>query len=130
MFTDLRLRRGFNQSSRALNRCKNEEALANAIRESYEGLDKQTAAFSIYNQKDKATRDLSKETGSFLFFQMFKTVIMSMPKTIESKQMMLSRCRDYYRDNKIELANITEFDLTYKSTEAIEWYTKESFLYK
>ncbi len=113
-----------------INQCNNEEALINAIKEAREGLEKQTTAFSTYNQKDKATRDLSKETGSFLFFQMFKTVLMSMPKTAESKEMMLSMCRDHYRGNTKELANIAEFDLTYKSTEAIEWYTKESFVYK
>ena len=55
---------------------------------------------------------------------------MNMPKTVEAKQMMVSRCRDFYRGNLTELANINEFDLTYKSTEAIQWYTKESFVYK
>jgi hypothetical protein len=55
---------------------------------------------------------------------------MNMPKTIESKKMMLGKCRDYYRENTKELANIAEFDLTYKPTEAIQWYTKESFVYK
>jgi hypothetical protein len=53
-----------------------------------------------------------------------------MPKTIESKQMMLAKCRDYYRRNPRELVNIAEFDLTYKSNEAIQWYTKQSFVYK
>ena len=118
------------QNSRVISRCNNEEALMNAIQESREGLEKQTAAFSLYNQKEKATRDLSKEAGSFLFFQMFKTVLLNMPKTTEAKQMMLSKCRDYYRGNMKELANIAEFDLTYKSYEAIQWYTKESFVYK
>jgi len=84
----------------------------------------------LYNQKEKATRDLSKESGSFLFFQLFKTVLMNMPKTTESKEMMLARCREYYRGNAMELANIAEFDLTYKSSQAIQWYTKESFVYK
>ena len=118
------------KNSYAMNQCDNVEALLNTIRESREGLEKQIAAFSLYNQKEKATRDLSKESGSFLFFQLFKTVLMSMPKTAESKQTMLSKCRDYYRGNVEELVNIAEFDVTYKSTEAIEWYTKESFVYK
>ncbi len=87
------------ENDRILNRCQNEEALANAIRETRDELDKQTAAFSLYNQKEKATRDLSKESGSFLFFQLFKTVLMNMPKTTESKEMMLARCREYYRGN-------------------------------
>ncbi|CAF1172335.1 unnamed protein product [Adineta steineri] len=52
-----------------------------------------------------------------------------MPKSAEAKEMMVSKCRAYYRGNIKEMANISEFDLTYKSTEAIEWYTKETFLY-
>lgn len=118
------------ENSRIISRCNNDQSLANAIQESREGVEKQTAAFSLYNQKEKTTRDLSKEAGSFLFFQMFKTVLLHMPKTAESKHMMLSKCRDFYRGNLKELANIAAFDLTYKSTDAIQWYTKESFVYK
>jgi hypothetical protein len=113
-----------------INRCNNEEDLVNAIRESRQGLEKQTAAFSLYNQKEKSTRDLSQESGSFLFFQLFKTVLMNMSKTIESRPIMLEKCRDYYQGNTKELAHIAEFDLVYKSTEAIQWYRKESFVYK
>ncbi|CAF1297328.1 unnamed protein product [Adineta steineri] len=115
---------------RIINRCTDEEILAKIIRQSYDDLEKQTKAFSLYNSKEKATRDISKEAGAFLFFQMFKTVLMAMPKTTASKQMMLDKCRDFYRGNLKELANISEFELTYKSTEAIPWYTKESFVYK
>lgn len=111
-------------------RCANEQDLETAIQQSREELNQQSAAFSMYNQKEKATRDLSKESGSFLFFQMFKNVIRNMPKTEEAKKTMISNCRNYYRGNMKELANIEEFDLTYKSTEAIQWYTKESFVYK
>ncbi|CAF1689176.1 unnamed protein product, partial [Adineta ricciae] len=93
-------------------------------------LGKQAAAFSVYNQAEKATRDLTRETGSFLFFQLFKTALLSMTKTEQAKTMMISKCRDYYRGNEAELANITEFEETYESSEAIPWYTRESFVYK
>jgi len=116
--------------SRVITRCQNTTALQDAIQVECENLTKHTTTFSLYNQKEKATRDLSKESGSFLFFQLFKSVLLKMPKTVESKAMMISRCRDYYRGDPKELENINEFDLTYKSTEAIPWYTKETFLYK
>jgi hypothetical protein len=116
--------------SRVITRCQNSTTLKDAIQGEYQSLTKHAATFSLYNQKEKATRDLSKESGSFLFFQLFKSVLMNMPKTVESKAMMVSKCRDYYRGNTTELDNINEFDLTYKSTEAIQWYTKETFLYK
>ena len=118
------------QRSRVVNWCKNQEILRNTILKSREGIAKQAAAFSMYNQKDKATRDLAKESGSFLFFQLFKNVLKNMPKTDEAKHTMVSICRTFYRGNIKELANIEEFELTYQSTDAIEWYTRESFVYK
>ncbi|CAF0735286.1 unnamed protein product [Didymodactylos carnosus] len=100
------------------------------IRKTMDLLEKQTAAFSLYDQKQKATRDLSKESGSFLFFQLFKDVLLNMEQTIEAKREMIAKCRDYYRSNKKELANIESFQTTYKATEAIQWYTKDSFVYR
>ncbi|CAF1272539.1 unnamed protein product [Rotaria sp. Silwood1] len=43
---------------------------------------------------------------------------------------MIRICRNYYRRNLTELANIDEFDHTYRSSDAISWYMKETFLYK
>lgn len=118
------------ENNHVVNRCRNDEDLLHSIEQSLDGLEKQTAAFSLYNQKEKATRDLSKESGSFLFFQLFKTVLLHMPQTDQSKQMMINICRDYYRGNTKELTNIAQFDLTYRSSDAIQWYTKETFVYK
>ncbi len=88
-----------------VNRCNNEEDLVNAIRESRQGLEKQTAAFSLYNQKEKSTRDLSKETGSFLFFQLFKTVLMN----IELKQTQIDLLK-LYRGLKLSHNEIINFE--------------------
>ncbi len=118
------------QHTYLVNWCENERALTDSIQKSREELDKQTAAFSIYNKKEKATRDLSKEAGSFLFFQLFKSVLKNMPKTAEAKKTMVTTCRNYYRGNLTELANIDDFDKTYRSENAIPWYTKETFVYK
>ncbi len=109
---------------------QNEDDLVNAIRRSFKELDQQATTFSWYNQSQKTARDLTKESGSFLFFQLFNIVLKNMPKTPASKQSMISICRDYYQGNTTELANITEFEWTYKSSEAIQWYTRDTFLHK
>ena len=113
-----------------VNWCENSEALVNSIVKSREGLQNQAAAFSMYNQKEKATRDLTKEAGSFLFFQLFKTVLKSMPKTAQAKKTMINACRHYYRGNVTETRNIDDFERDYRSADAIPWYTKETFVYK
>ena len=113
-----------------INHCENVETLKKSIERSREELDKQTEVFSMYNKKEKATRDLSKEAGSFLFFQLFKSVLKNMPKTEEAKVRMVTTCRNYYRGNMIEMANIDDFEKNYDPVEAIPWYTKETFVYK
>lgn len=110
--------------------CDSVESLVEAIKRSRDEVTQHAKAFNMYNKKEKATRDLSKESGSFLFFQLFKMVMKSMPKTEDAKRLMITRCRDYYRGNTKELANIDEFDKTYKAEDAIPWYTKETFVYK
>ena len=110
--------------------CENDATLIDRIQKSREELEKQTVVFSIYNKKEKATRDVSKDVGSFLFLQLFKTVIQNMPRTNEAKKSMLTICRSYYRRNLNELANIDDFDRNYVSHDAIKWYVRESFIYK
>jgi len=118
------------QHAYLVNWCENEKSLIYNIKKSREELDKYIAAFTMYNQKDKATRDLSKEASSFLFFQLFKNILKKMPKTAEAKKTMVTICRTYYRGNLTELANIDEFDKTYRSIDAISWYCKATFIYK
>ncbi|CAF2497551.1 unnamed protein product [Rotaria sp. Silwood2] len=43
---------------------------------------------------------------------------------------MINACRDYYRDNERELQSIDEFEKYYTSKECIQWYTRETFVYK
>lgn len=42
---------------------------------------------------------------------------------------MLDASRHYYRDNICELQRINEFERCYKCEDAINWYTKNSFVY-
>ncbi|CAF1019927.1 unnamed protein product, partial [Didymodactylos carnosus] len=93
-------------------------------------VEKQLITLNLYDQKQKSTRDLTTESGSFLFFQLFKDVLLNMLQTPASKREMIDKCREYYRGNKKELENIELFNLKYKTNEAIQWYTKNCFIYK
>ncbi|CAF0906051.1 unnamed protein product [Adineta steineri] len=48
----------------------------------------------------------------------------------QAKREMLAECRAYYRGNDHELARINEFARTYRSADAINWYTRDCFLYR
>ncbi|CAF4608188.1 unnamed protein product [Rotaria sp. Silwood2] len=47
-----------------------------------------------------------------------------------AKQDLIDACRTRYKDDIYEQNRITEFEQTYKTGEAIHWYTKDSFLYR
>ncbi|CAF1051884.1 unnamed protein product [Didymodactylos carnosus] len=52
------------------------------------------------------------------------------PNTDMVNEIILKRCRLYCKDNPRELAKINEFEMKYRSDDAVRWYTKDSFLYR
>ena len=111
------------------------EPLASCITRSIELVNKQSAIFALYNvDKQKSARNLTRESGSFIFLQLVKQVLQKMLSNKEatqaSKAEMLERCRLYYRGNRKALSDIDRFDRTYTPNQAIEWYTADSFLYR
>lgn len=107
-----------------------QDRLFESIRETLNLVEKQTLAFSLFDQKQRIGRNLSQESASFIWHQMLLFVLKQMPQDQQSKEEMLSICRNYYRNNKKELNKIEQFRVSYTSDKAIEWYTDECFLYK
>ncbi|CAF3102904.1 unnamed protein product [Rotaria socialis] len=92
---------------------------------------KHMIAFSLFDQQEqKTTRDLSKNSASFLWNQLLVDALKQMPQTEDAKRDMLDRCSDYYRTNRVELKRIELFHNSYTSDRAIEWYTRDSFVYR
>ena len=106
-----------------------EDVLIQAVRDQVNDLHKQLSTFSLY-EKQKPTRDLSQESASFLWFQLFKDVLLRMPRSDEAKREMIDQCRQYYRGNPDELDEIDTFARTYTNDETIRWYTKQCFIYR
>ncbi|CAF4151590.1 unnamed protein product [Rotaria sp. Silwood2] len=85
--------------------------LLNALKENIILVEKHLEEFSFYSQhKQKTTRDLSKESAEFLWFQMFKDVILRLPRDSHAKQQMIELCRHYYHGNEKELKFIQQTD--------------------
>ncbi|CAF3808227.1 unnamed protein product [Adineta steineri] len=53
-----------------------------------------------------------------------------MPSSDKAKQDLLHFARVYYTDNDLELQRINNFDTTYKPSEALKWYSSDSFVYR
>lgn len=57
-------------------------------------------------------------------------VLLKLPRTLESKQEMIEQLRLTSGDNKIFLNQIDDFEQNYHSNAAIQWYTRDTCLYR
>ncbi len=107
------------------------QALMKSIRSKIHLVTTQTMEFSLFDSKrQKTTRNLSKESASFLGFQIVFTILRKIPRSDQALHEMLEKCSDYYRSNDTELRKIEEFRITYTMDKAAEWYTIDSFVYR
>ncbi|CAF1258330.1 unnamed protein product [Didymodactylos carnosus] len=88
---------------------------------------------NFYSVKQNYNRNLTRESASFVWFQLLRNILFKMPTRIyhtdEAKQELLTRCRSYYRSNEVRLKEIDKFNDEYQPENAIREYTKEGFLY-
>ena len=116
----------------------NLKQLAESIVEASIELTKCHQLFNLYNHKQNALCNLSESSSSFLWFRLFKDTLMDPTKDtqqyekdrIEAKRYMIQQCSDYYRHNPTQMKNIASFDVNYQASNAIHWYTSDSFIYK
>lgn len=97
-----------------------------------DAVEKQILAFSKLDHPQRAlTENLSYEPSSFLCFMSLFKVLKAMPLATEDERLeMLKFCRHYYRHNTNMLNDIENFRQTYRPDQAINWYTKATFIYK
>lgn len=100
------------------------------LRTNVELIEKHLNTFNFFRQHQRSTRNLSSEAAEYLWFQLFKDIIMKLPHDEDAKCRMIKACRFYYHDNKKQLILIDEFNRHYRPDEAIQWYTRSSFVYK
>ncbi|CAF1162154.1 unnamed protein product [Didymodactylos carnosus] len=89
---------------------------------------------SILNQravsKEMTAKDISKEMGSILWFQLLVEVLLRMPNDANAKMELLQTWRENYIGNTSELDIIDQFEHQFKQSKAVWWYTRESSLYR
>jgi predicted negative regulator of RcsB-dependent stress response len=92
--------------------------------------------FNLFtNQILKSVRPLAssnavENSGAHFSYMSFIELLKQMPQTEQAKDIMLNKCQDYYRGNKSEMKLIETFRNTYTSDKAIDWYTRDSFVYR
>lgn len=108
----------------------NLDDLVQSIQAQIDHLQRQMQTFSFFDHHQKSTKELSKDSAAFVWFQLFNYVIARLPHKQKAKQEMIRVCRDYYRGNEKELKLIDEFEQNYRSRDALRYYSKDSFIYR
>ncbi|CAF3743780.1 unnamed protein product [Rotaria sordida] len=113
--------------------CTNIDDLYNSINKQIEEHDELKLVFHFFAQKQNTTRDLTNDSASFLWFQLFQIIINDLKCTENDMNTMLNYCSKQLQKDRNPtkgLLEIEEFRQTYTSNDAIHWYTKESFVYR
>jgi tetratricopeptide (TPR) repeat protein len=127
----------------------NIRTLTDALSQEHESRLKSTQIpISVFHREKngKTVRDLSKENVRFLWFQLVIDVLIKIPYNDQAKDDMLDECRKHYgipchddepmeektinQYDKNAEQGINDFDQNYLPNEALQFYTKDSFLYR
>ena len=85
-----------------------------------EFITKRATIFSFFDGKQRPARYLTRESASFLWFQLLTDVLRKMAQADTNNsgiEEMLKYCELYYRDNEVELKLIKDFRKNYVSDE-------------
>lgn len=90
-------------------------------------------SINVINSNDtseKSLEDLTKSQAQFMWSQVLMETLLHLPQTSKSKQELIAECRRRYKHNNSQQNQINEFEKTYTSSNALSWYTRDSFLYR
>ncbi|UJR14997.1 hypothetical protein I4U23_001974 [Adineta vaga] len=68
--------------------------------------------------------------GNEVWYQRSIDISLEVLVDIDSRQLLIDKCKIYYEGNSMTEKVIEEFEKTYSSEKAVWWYTRDSFLYR
>ena len=83
---------------------------------------KQVFNCSICDQMQRSTKDLSKESNAFLWYQVLFHVLRQMPADEQAKEEMLQVCSSYRQLSPFEENIMQEYRECHRQDKAIHWY--------
>ncbi|CAF0868908.1 unnamed protein product [Adineta steineri] len=106
--------------------------LADAIKKQQRQIEMQQVTLSLYDDKNlKTIRFLPTGTStSFVWYQLLKNMIcleQEHNSRMDAKREMIKLCKRYSNNNEKQ---INDFESKYSQTRSIQWYTKDTFLYR
>lgn len=123
------------QSSRVLGIFVEIDPLLNALNERVTILRNSLSSVSSFayqfnDKQQKSVKDLSQENATFMWFQLLIHTLFRLPRTDNARTKMIQECERQYDGNQAQLTKIKEFAEKYQPTDAVSWYTRDSFVYR
>jgi hypothetical protein len=87
-------------------------------------------AYELNDKRQKSVKDLSQENTTFIWFQLLIRTLFRLPRTDSARSQMIHECERQYDGNQAQLTKIKEFAEKYQPTDAVSWYTLDSFVYR
>jgi hypothetical protein len=83
------------------------------------------------NQETSTIQNRKGNTAHSMWSQMLLQVLLRMPPpTMDMYREMLDEVRYFYRNNPTQIAQINYFQQSYRAEDAINWYSRDSFVYR
>ncbi|CAF1612623.1 unnamed protein product [Adineta ricciae] len=89
-----------------------------------------TLLISTFTQNDTQEKTTSQMNGDFVQSQLLIYCLLKMKSPSKPSTELISVCGKEYKDNPEQSIILKEFRNEYSRERAIEWYTRESFIYK
>ena len=83
--------------------------------------EKQVVPFSVFDQRQQSTKDLSKEFNVFLWYQVLFHTLQKLPADRQAKEEMLQICSNYYQQDPRQEQIIEEYRQSSTENQAIYW---------
>ena len=81
---------------------------------------------NIFNDRQ---RNKSLENANTWWLD-FTTCLVNLPYPQNYHHRLITSLKDYYKDQQSKLQVLEEFERTYRSSDAVRWYTRDSFFYR
>ncbi|CAF3548332.1 unnamed protein product [Rotaria sp. Silwood1] len=113
----------FTKSHELLDKIRNDVGVCN---------DDEDLSMSIFHiiEREKSLQKLSRESATFVWYRLILIVLRLMARYGDSKSEMIAECRTHYHNNIAVQKQIDDFERDYCPTDAMQWYTLDSFVYR
>ena len=105
-------------------------SLSDHIQTALDDHQSQTLSLHFLSEDQRSMLDLSTETPYFMWNQIVLLALQQLPPEARSFEAMVNACIDFYQGDEIELKNVEVFRRSYRSDQAVKWYTCPGFVYR